>query len=268
MTDEKGEATEALAVQQAGAMMPSWVEKGTEGTEDIKQKDIQLPRLSLAQKTSKQIEEDDPLYIEGLKFRDIFNDLTEQNYSRGPIQIAVIRAIKPRGVEFKPFDEGGGVVDLDVPLDDERMKFGPNGEAPVATLFYDFLVLVLEEDGVPKLENLVVLSFRNTGIRTAKLLNSLIKMRNAPIYAGRYAVSSDQDSNAKGTYAVWKVKNMGWVTEQEYAITKQLHETFKDQNVTFNREEQAADGGGGGGAPSGGGGDGSQAAPDDDDIPF
>ena len=71
--DEKALA----AVTGAGAVMPAWITEGSAGTDHIEDKDTQLPRLALAQKTSNQIDEDDPLHIEGLEFGHIFNDLTE-----------------------------------------------------------------------------------------------------------------------------------------------------------------------------------------------
>ena len=259
----RSSASKELTVTESGAMRPDWVEKSKEGTEHITQQDIQMPRLALAQKTSDQLDESKPMFIDGLKFKDIFNDLTEHIYGRGPVEICVIKSSEPRGVEFKPFDDGGGVVDLNVPLDDDRMQFGPNGETPVATLFYDYVVLILESDKVPTMENLAVLSFKSTALKVAKMLNSLIKMRNAPIFAGRYALESDQDTKNSNTFAIWKIRNKGWLTKEEYDFAKNAHDALKDFDTSAVREREAADH-----AQSAGAGDTASGGEAVADIPF
>ena len=123
--------------------------------------------------------------------------------------------------------------------------------------------MILDEDG-PRPENIMVLSMKMTALKAARNLNSLIKTRNAPIWAGRYSIQSDQDSNKKGDFAIWKIRNRGWVTEEETPVVKALFESFKTQKISFNQADEAKPdiGGSGGAAPSGGG------ASTDPDVPF
>ena len=149
------------------------------GTENIGADDITLPRLAVAQKTSPQLEPDKNDYIDGLRLFEMYNSLTGERYGNGPVEIVVVRLDK-KGMQF---DKDNNVVDFDVPLDDSRLKFttGPNGERikPVATLFYNFIVLIGDE------AEPAVFSLKGTGVKTAKKLNSLIQIRRR-LYSGLF----------------------------------------------------------------------------------
>lgn len=233
------------------AERPDYIPKDTSGTEHITKDDLIMPRISIAQGLSPQILEDDPAYIEGLKLGQMFNTITKHIYGRGPLEFCVIRADRPRGVEFIPLKEGGGVKDFDVPLDDPRMQFtdGPEGERlkPVATKFYDFLVVLLPS------KEMAALSFKSTGLKVAKELNSLIKLRGTALYTGKYELSSATETNAAGTYGVYRVKNAGWVDNETFQWAKAAFETMKDKEVIIEREQAEE-------APS--------AGEKKDDIPF
>jgi hypothetical protein len=117
------ESSAVIPVEPGQLQRPSFIPKSSEGTENITKDDIQMPRMALAQPMSPQLVEGDPKFIEDLKTGQLFNDLTSENFGKGPILFSVIRADRPRGVEFNPLDEGGGIKDFNVPLDDERMQF-------------------------------------------------------------------------------------------------------------------------------------------------
>src|SRR5579872_451725 len=140
---------------------PEGKDEGLLGSEGIGREDILLPRVGLAQKTSPEI---DPTqvgkYIEGLQFTDMFNSLTKQPYGKGPLHFVIIRRDNPRFIEFNPLEQGGGIKDMNVPAGDPRALFttGPNGERvkPAATMFYDFIVLLLTGlDPKAPLENVI-----------------------------------------------------------------------------------------------------------------
>lgn len=203
------------------------------GTEHIGKEDIQMPRLVLAQKMSPEVDDSDAKRIEGLKPGDIFNGLTKEILGRGPMPFYIIRADRPRFVEFIPREEGGGVADPNVPADDPRTQFGPNGEKPVATKFYDFIIM-LEKTG-----ELVALSFKSTGLKVAKQLNALVKLRNAPIYAGRYNLISVDTQNSKGKFAIFHVANAGWAGSAEQVENlKSFHEALATKDLNIQRDDR------------------------------
>jgi hypothetical protein len=203
---------------------------GHRGTDHITKDDLQMPRMGLAQGLSPQLMAGDSKYIEGLAVGMMFNNLTNHVYGRGPLEFCVLRADPPRGIEFFPLDQGGGIKDFNVPLTDPRMQFGPNGEKPVATKFYDFVIMLLPS------KELIALSFKSTGLKTARQLNALIKLRNTDIFAGKYILTTAMTKNKSGTFAIFNVANAGFVDLETYRYAEAMYEALKDKELVFERE--------------------------------
>lgn len=237
------------------AERPEGRDAGDLGTGHIGRDDVLIPRLALAQKTSPEIDPTSERYIDGLKFTELFHSVSRRTYGNGPLYFSVLRADPPRWVEFNPLEAGGGVKDPNVPIDDPRAGFGPNGEKPVATKFYDFIVLLLNDlDQANPLENVVGLSFKSTGIRVARQLNLLITQRgNKLLPKGVYELRSDVAENKNGKFAVYKVKNAGWLAPGSPVerLAVEMFESWKDRAVEIDREHPAAGGDGGDGGDSG-----------------
>jgi hypothetical protein len=229
--------TELAKTEPAGSMMerPAFLSKDDHrGSEHIAQEDLQLPRIAIAQGLSPELIEGNAKYIDGLKMGHMFNNLTGELYNKGPIEFVVVRADPPRWVEFIPRDEGGGVADLNVPPDDPRTQFTRDEEGksvpPVATKFYDYVILML-----PSKEP-IALSMKGKALKVARQLNALIKLRNAPIFAGKYVLTSTLESNSKGTYGVPQIRNAGWVDEQLYKLAEGVYESIKSKNLVIDRD--------------------------------
>lgn len=220
--------------QNTGMERPSWLPQGdVTGTEHIGKDDIQMPRLVLAQKMSPEVDDADAKRIDGLKPGDIFNGLTKAILGRGPLPFHVIRADRPRFVEFFPREDGGGVKDPNVPPDDPRTEFGKDGSKPQATKFYDFIIYR------PDTKELVALSFKSTGLKVAKQLNALIKLRNAPVYAGRFNLMSVDTQNSKGKFAIFHVANAGWASSpEELQELKDFYEALATKEINIQREDR------------------------------
>lgn len=211
---------------------------GAVGAEHMTKDDVQIPRLAIAQQMSAQLLPGDPKQIPGLALGDMYNNLTGDILGRGPIEVVVIRADRPRGIEFNPMEAGGGIKDFNVPVDDPRMQFGPGGEKPKATKLYDYLLLVRPIDESNPIASVIALSLKGSGLKTAKQLNGLIRTRNAPIHSGVYRLSTSITKNAKGTFGVMSVSNAGWVTEEEFKLCTVAFETFRDKVVDFGTVDE------------------------------
>jgi hypothetical protein len=222
---------EKALVKKDEEVLPDYIKKGDQrGTEHIKKDDMQLPRLSIAQKTSEQIDKSKPRYIAGLEFGQMFNNLTEEIYGEGPFLFSIVRADQPRGIEFYPIDEGGGIKDMNVALDDPRMKFGKEGEKPTATKFYDFVIVFWPS------QEIIALSLKGTGLKVARELNTLVMLRNCPLFAGKYSISSAIKTDKKGTYGIHLIKRAGFCTKEEYAFAEEMFESIKDKELVIERE--------------------------------
>jgi hypothetical protein len=192
-----------------------------EGTEHLTSDDVHMPRLVLAQAMSPQLNKANPEYVEGLGVGDLFNSVSGLVYGSGPLHFSVLVSHPPRAIEFAPLSDGGGVLDLNVPLTDPRLQFGPNGEHPQATKFYDYVLFLIDS------EEVIALSLARSGIKAAKSLNGLIMMRGSAIYTGLYTVESVQATSKEGTYITWKFRNDGTASVAQEAHFHDFHVALK-----------------------------------------
>lgn len=232
MADELVKTNNALT-----SARPDFIPTTREGTEHITQDDVQIPRLVIAQQMSPEIEDGNAKFIPDLRAGQMFNSLTKRIYGKEPLDFAVVRATKPRWVEFAPREEGGGVVDPNVPEGDPRTEFWTDEDgkrrSPRATKFYDF-ILVLDPYNV---QELVALSLKSTGLTVARQLNGFIQMRQAAVYAGLYRLEPKQKRNPKGTFYQFDIRPNGWITVKEtFEALKEMYDSLKTENVTIHAE--------------------------------
>ncbi len=227
-TETELAAMEMFDQQTGMETRPDFLKASAEGTEDIGRDDVRIPRLGFAQGLSPQIVEGDPDFIEGLAVNDMFNDVTKENYKRGPIFLIVCRR-DMRGIEFKPRSEGGGVVDINVPLDklpngkyrDKRLEW--DGQTPPrATIFTEYLCLRVVNKAGDTEELAISLKHTNKANRDAiRDLNGYIRAhanaeKATPIYGVIYAVSSYQASNKKNQkFAAPKFEQVTFIRSKE-----------------------------------------------------
>jgi hypothetical protein len=224
------------------ASRPAWLtEEKITGLDHIGADDMEMPRLAVAQLTSKQILKGHELYIQGLEFGQYFNSVTGEVYGEGALTFSVLRADPPRAIEFTPIDEGGGVVDMDVPLDDSRLDFTVDGDGkkqkPVATKFYDFIIMLWPT------KEIIALSFKSSGLRVAKKLNFLMRQRSGPPWVGVYSLKAVQKTDAKGTYAIHVLDNHenGWVNDEQRSIAKDASDGLANKKVKIHDEREPGD---------------------------
>ena len=204
--------------------VPSYLETDSPlGTEHLTTDDVAMPRLSLAQAMSDQVNPTHSDYIDGLKVGDFFNSVSGTNYTSGPLRFSILCSYAPRGIEFAPMEQGGGVVDLDVPLNDARMMFGPKGEPPIATRFYDYILML----NPGQKEDVISMSLARSGVKAAKSLNGLVRMRGTAIFTGIYTAESISKTSQQGNYMAWRFRNDGFIAEDLVSRFSDLHKTLR-----------------------------------------
>lgn len=231
---------DALTTQQApGALAPApdyFKKDDKRGLEGTVQSDLNIPRLALAQALSPQVTDGDPNRIEGLKVGDLFNSVTGQIYGK-EVFVQILRKMPLRAMEFYSIDDGGGVKDPNVPLDDPRLKWGNSGDKkadkPKATLFRDFIAVILPS------REMISLSFKSSGLTVAKTLWGLVVMRNRVVFAGRYRISTGVELQPK-PHQVYKVENADWVSEQDARLGEEMMEAVS--TITYEQIDRKDDG--------------------------
>lgn len=201
---------------------------GIDGSEDVT-----FPRLSVAQKTSPQL---DPSkvdkYIDGLKLFQMFDSLSGENLGNGPVPFVVIRTSK-RALEF---DAQNNIVRKNVPLNDPGLAFGPNGERPKVTLFREYLIL--------RVDTLkpMVLSFKGTQHNVAKDLNSFLMTLPKPIWKNQFELRSTSKQRGAYTTAQFMVRPGGPASDDAVKAAAEWYtntENFTDR--VDDREAATAD---------------------------
>lgn len=218
------------------------------GTEGIDPDEVRLPRLSIAQGLSHQMTPGDTKYIEGLTLFDMFNDQSREIYRKGPMTFIAIRR-DWKAIEFTPRSEGGGVVDLNVPKKDARLKWtwstpelrasGAKADVPPkAVIIIEFTVLLLRAKKAP--EPIVFgIALKNKWNRDAEAaITGTLAQRSAPIYMSMFSVDTNvPGKNDKGTFGVPTIRDLGYIpkdTPQGAALAayaKSLYERWKDKKI-------------------------------------
>ncbi len=224
----RGKEETAVTKVTGGALVaPKYMQTGTKkGAEEIRREDLTMPRLALAQKASPEIEEGHAKFVEGLSFGDAYNTLSGEVYGKDPVDVVIVRAETPKYIEFYPIDDGGGIKDFSVRADDPRTQFGENGEKPIATKFLEYVALIGPDFRMP-----VAISFKGSGLKAARQLNGLIKLRNLDAFASIFRLSPAKVSNDKGTYAVFNVALAGNVDEDTFKYAAGVYEAISGQQL-------------------------------------
>jgi len=219
--------TTALAQQTLGSA-PSYITKSRRGFEDTVQSDITIPRLALAQALSPQVTDGDPARIPDLKPGDLFNSVTQQIYGR-EVVVQLLRKMPLRAMEFRSVDDGGGVIDPNVPIGDPRLVWGTSGDKkadkPRATLFRDFLAVI-----IPGRE-MIALSFKSSGLTAAKNLWGFATMGNRDCFAVKLSISTGVKLVPK-PHQIFKVEPVDWVSEIDFKLGEEAFEAVQTIKAT------------------------------------
>jgi hypothetical protein len=209
---------------------------GVDGTDTLGREDFQLPRLVLCQSMTPQRKKTEQSYLKGLDEGMFFDNVEGTIYGEGPLYFAVVRMLGTRHIEFHSADDGGGVKDFDVKPGDPRTRFTTETRdgrevrvKPKATLFYDYLILLLSPDGR---RHLITMSLKGTQIKMAKTFNSFLKTAKY----GLFSIASVPDK--RDDYSFFNVKiervKLGDKPASVPASDRALLDNLRDQyqNVT------------------------------------
>ena len=126
---------------------------------------------------------------------------------------------------------GSNLRRWNVPLTAPRLLFGANGEAPQATRFYDYVLML---HPCTDREEMIAMSLARSGVRAAKSLNGLFRMRGTAIFTGIYTAESVSKTAQQGTYMGWRFRNAGFVDEASVQQFADLHAGLKSAPVSHD----------------------------------
>jgi len=225
------------------AERPDFIKVGDRrGTEQLTSNDIRPPALRLAQSMTPETKRSEGAYLEGLQEGMLFNSLTKEIYGGEPVQFVIVEALGHRNVEFKPLNEGGGVVDFNVPDNDPRAQFttvvidGRNvRQKPVATTFYDYLIMLLRPEG----HQLMTLSLKGTQLKKAKDLNSLIFSAKMPSFSFVFSATPTPEKKGTFSYFGWRIERAGYVSREIYDEAEGYQASLAGKKIVLDTEIDA-----------------------------
>ena len=234
------EETSALAVAAS-----AYGEDAGAGFEDVSTEDLVIARISILQKMSPQVDEDNPAYIPGAKAGKLLNSVTGQLYDKEGFGFIPVHRVH-EFLEFIPRDAGGGFKGAHAPESDvvaaARAAVGGNwgkiktseGNDLIET-FNVYGLLLNNEGGYES----AVLSFSSTNIKTFKrwitmarsvtLVNEEDGRRFVPpLFSHIFRISTVYLENAKGSWYAYDVKwEGGNAAASRLAPTDELYQAAK-----------------------------------------
>lgn len=250
-TVQQGETALAPATAAGTfATMDGYKAEDTRGKEGIESTDLRLPFLSLAQKTSKALDQTEDSYIPGLQFGDMYNSETKEIYGKEPVRFIPLRHRKRA---YLP-DENGRMGET-IEWNDRRCDWpdekgkkaweaaGKKGKPkPEGVRVYDWVVLLMLESG----PQLAVISFKSKSFAAGQSLTTFVSMVKGPAFTAQYKIISLLDSNDAGKFAKFGVMPFGKPSPEEAQFAEGVYESVKDKTIatdeTIEDEPGAHDG--------------------------
>lgn len=235
-----------LPVVVTNAPPPAYLEKSSEGFENVRQQDIVLPRIVLMQGLS-------PAVVEGtLKPGDMINSLTNEVICERDEEIEIIPVYHfVSWIEWGDRKAGEGMKAMSMDPKSEIAQAAARGEKIMrgdkevfrVTEYHNIIVLICPVLDPP---DLVMIGFCKTSFKVGKKFLGLARLRGSyPLYAGKYVLTSQNETKNGNTYRVYNVRNNGWALESEFAIAKRMYQTldegFKQSLVKVNMENDDID---------------------------
>ena len=230
-------ATKALTVQSESpgtAVVPAGLldlVKGYDGggVSDLAQADRVTPFIGLVQGLSPQIDPQKPGYLEDAKIGFLFNTVTGEVYDGGEGLRVIPVLFQKAWNQWIPRKQGGGFLGSYADPELKQPIFvPPNGseyDGPVDTMeTANWFVLAEGKDGTwaP-----AIISMTSTKLKASRkwgtltLINSNKYKTNA-LFVRIYTITSASETNEKGTFANYVIKDTDFVTPELFAMATEL----------------------------------------------
>lgn len=215
------------------------------GNENIGANDVAIPFLSILQKLSPQVDEDNAeSNIEGAKAGMIFQNVNSYLYPSN-VGVKVIPCAFDRNIiEWTPREKGGGLVNIhptDTPLmreatpNEKNIPCLPNGNLLVDTAAHYVLHSTAGASDGPANEvwEPAIISMKSTAHKKSRLWNSLISQQvipnssqAAPRWLYIWTLTTVLEKKDQNSWYNWDIARSGIVTKELYLRAKKLNEQF------------------------------------------
>lgn len=226
---------------------PTWMTGAGRGNEGVTTDDMTLPRLSIIQDLSPQHKKGKPEYIEGAETKMIFNTATNELYGERVFVVPVM--FRKEWIVWKDINKGGGFKGA-YPTQAEAMaamsELDDASDCEVVDTAQHFCLVIPASAPVAEYEKHMqqaVVSMSKSQMKVSRQWNTLIQTTGGDRWERLYELSVVDDQNAAGNeYYNWKVKQMGYVTEEVFIVAEKLYESIRSGKVDVKRDQESPSG--------------------------
>lgn len=215
------------------------------GSEAVESNDLTIPRIELVQALSECRKKASPSYIEGAQEGMLYNNVTRELYGESAVVIPV--SFKKEFLLWRDQKLGGGFGGS-YPSHNEAALALNGQEKPEEWEIVEtpqHFVLVVREGG--RTEEAVI-SMAKTKGKCSRDWNSLIRINGGDRFTRQYELFGVTDKNSAGQeYYNLKVKNVGFVNQEQYQHGEHLYEMIQAGSVKVDNTQDGASS-----APAGG----------------
>jgi len=191
------------------------------GAEGMDSQDFMIPRISILQQMSPQVNKRDGQYVEGAEAGDIFNTVT-RTATQGDKGITVVPIKYRRAyIEWKPRSSGGGFVRdhgtegsvLDNCEQDPETFRHVTGDGNEIVTTAEYFIFTVNDSGVYEP---ALLSMTGSQLKKARRWNSMMNQLKVTLADGNvispalfysgYQLTTVPEENDKGTWFGWEVE--------------------------------------------------------------
>lgn len=236
--------TDELQKREGGALVDPRSGKAR-GFEGMEQSDVIIPRIAIAQSTSKRVVDGD------LRVGALYNTITGDTYvgPDGKPQLDFIACMFSKNRRFWDkqdknnqicmSDDGKKAVTghncstecpfnaYDWSVDEKQQRV-----APACTLFYNYLSIISPFESLFPTS----ISMGRTSARTAKQLNSVAMLSGEDLFSRIYRLTTEKKENNKGAFYILKIAVIGRAPTDIYKKAEETASRLHKMNFSIHEE--------------------------------
>ena len=218
---------------------------------NVTPEDYAIPFLNILQQMSPQVNKTDGAYIQGAESGMIYNTVTQKFYPGSEGVRVIPCAYKRMLIEWKPREEGGGLVAVHDPSSGilkEAKRDGARDMLPSGNYLQNtahHYVLILGEGTAEQ----AIMPLSSTQLKKSRRWNSLMvnqridhqgKKLPAPPYAFSYSLTTVPESNEQGSWFGWQIGNPEMITDIElYQSAKNFGNSVQSGEVEVQPQDDS-----------------------------
>lgn len=217
---------------------PDHIGQTRRGSEDVRSDDMSLPRLEIIQDLSPQRKKSEPEYIDGAEEGMCFNSASNQLYGTSVTIIPCY--FRKEYLVWRDRKAGGGFGGAFRSLDEAENAISQmeNPEQWAVNDTQQHFCLLVHPDHTeaqPHVEE-IVMSLSRTKMKAGRKLNTMVQTGGGDRFSRAYQLSVVQDTNDKGSFYNWQVKQLGFVPKHLFELAEKVYEAVRDGTKDVARD--------------------------------